>query len=104
LRAEAEAYGIRVSALCPGFVDTAIFENAIGVKRDKQEVLDNLQLPLLPVDKAVRAILRGVERNQGTIVFPSSSRVLWRLMRINPALLKPLWRATLRQLRKPRAG
>jgi NAD(P)-dependent dehydrogenase (short-subunit alcohol dehydrogenase family) len=100
LRIEAEAFGVRVSAVCPGFIETAIYENAIGVKRDKQEVLAAIRLPIMPVQDAVRAILRGVERNQGTIVFPASARLLWRLMRMNPALLTPLWRSTLRQFRK----
>ncbi len=100
LRAEAKAYGVRVSAVCPGFIDTAIFENAIGVKRDRHETLRAIRLPILPVRDAVRRILRGVERNQATIVFPASARFLWRLMRLNPALLSPLWRTTLGQLRK----
>jgi NAD(P)-dependent dehydrogenase (short-subunit alcohol dehydrogenase family) len=100
LRAEARTYGVRVSAVCPGFVETAIYENAIGVKRDKQELLDAIRLPIMPVKKAALAILRGVERNRGTIVFPASARMLWRLMRMNPALLTPLWRGALKQLRK----
>jgi NAD(P)-dependent dehydrogenase (short-subunit alcohol dehydrogenase family) len=104
LRTEAKAFGVRVSAVCPGFVDTPIFENAIGVKRDKQEVLKNLRLPLMPVQDAARAILHGVERNQATIVFPASARLLWRLMRVNPVLLQPLWRRTLEQMRVQRLG
>jgi NAD(P)-dependent dehydrogenase (short-subunit alcohol dehydrogenase family) len=100
LRAEAKAYGVRVNAVCPGFIQTAIFENAIGIKPNKQEMLDAIRLPVLPVGEAVRAILRGVERNQATIVFPASARVLWRLMRLHPRLLSPLWRATLEKLRK----
>src|SRR5581483_3492891 len=101
LRVEAKAYGVRVSAVCPGFIDTAIYENAIGVKRDRQETLKNIRLPVLPVQDAVRAILRGVEHNQATIVFPPSARLLWRLMRMNPALLTPLWRRTVQHLRRP---
>jgi len=100
LRTEAKAFGVRVSAVCPGFVDTAIYENAIGVKVDKQEVLDAIRLPILPVKDAARAILRGVERNQGLIVFPAIARVLWWLARIHPALLTPFWGQTLLQLRK----
>jgi NAD(P)-dependent dehydrogenase (short-subunit alcohol dehydrogenase family) len=102
LRAEAKLYGVRVSAVCPGFIQTAIYENAIGVKPDKQKLMDTIRLPIMPVANAVRAILRGVERNRGTIVFPGSARVLWRLMRMNPALLTPLWRRALQQLRKNR--
>jgi len=39
LRAEAEAFGVRVSVVCPGFVDTAIYGSAIGVQIDKDEFL-----------------------------------------------------------------
>jgi NAD(P)-dependent dehydrogenase (short-subunit alcohol dehydrogenase family) len=99
LRVEAKPYGVRVSAVCPGFIQTAIFENAIGVKRDKEETLKSIRLPVLPVETATRAILRGVERNRGTIVFPASARLLWWLMRLNPSLLGPLWRKTLGELR-----
>jgi NAD(P)-dependent dehydrogenase (short-subunit alcohol dehydrogenase family) len=101
LRLEARAYGVRVSAVCPGFIDTAIFENAIGVKRDKQETIDAIRLPILPVKDAARAILRGVERNQGTIVFPRSARLLWRMMRLHPSLLAPFWSKALGQLKRP---
>ncbi len=41
LRAEGEALGVRASVVCPGFVDTAIYENAIGVKLDKQDLLES---------------------------------------------------------------
>jgi len=102
LRSEARAYGVAVSAVCPGFVDTAIYENAIGVKVDKKEVLDTIRLPIMPVKDAARAILRGVERNQATIVFPAIARVLWWLVRIHPALLTPFWSRTLLKLRARR--
>jgi NAD(P)-dependent dehydrogenase (short-subunit alcohol dehydrogenase family) len=101
LRLEARTYGVRVSAVCPGFVDTAIFENAIGVKRDKQKTLDSIRLPILPVKDAAQAILRGVERNQGMIVFPGSARLLWRMMRLHPSLLGPFWHRTLGRLKRP---
>jgi len=41
LRSEAESMGVRVSVVCPGFVDTAIYDNAIGVKVDKDKFLPN---------------------------------------------------------------
>ena len=50
LRAEADGFGVRVSVVCPGFVDTAIYENAIGVKVDKDEFL--AKLPVRPVSAA----------------------------------------------------
>jgi len=102
LRAEAEALGVRVSVVCPGFVETAIFENSIGVKFEKSAVLERLRMALMPAADAARAILRGVERNQGIIVFPGSARLLWRLSRIHPALLAPFRRRVLKGMRELR--
>ena len=99
LRDEAQGWGVRVSVVCPGFIDTAIFENAIGIKVDKKEVLRNLKLPLLPAGEAACEILRGVERNRSIIVFPASARLLWRLTRIHPGLLAPFRRRILSGLR-----
>jgi NAD(P)-dependent dehydrogenase (short-subunit alcohol dehydrogenase family) len=99
LRAEGEALGVRASVACPGFVDTAIFENAIGVKLDKQDLLDRLRLPILPAADAATAILDGVARNRGVIVFPGSARLLWRLARFTPWLMAPLSRYMVQRLR-----
>jgi len=104
LRAEAEVYGVRASVVCPGFVDTNIYENAIGVKVNKDEMLKRLKLPLLPVADAASAILRGVERNRGVIVFPASARVMWRLTQFAPWLLRPLQRRMTAGLRELHSG
>lgn len=102
LRAEAEALGVRASVVCPGFIDTAIFDNAIGVRMDKEDLLKKLRLPLMGVDGAARAILRGVERNEGMIVSPWSARLLWRVTRFCPWLMRPLLRRMTAQLREVR--
>jgi NAD(P)-dependent dehydrogenase (short-subunit alcohol dehydrogenase family) len=99
LRGEGEALGVRANVVCPGFVDTAIYENAIGVRLDKQELLDKLGLPVMPAREAALAILRGTERNQGVIVFPRSARILWLLTRLSPRLLEPFQRRMIQQLR-----
>ncbi len=87
LRVEAETRGVRASVACPGFVDTAIFDNAIGIKLHKHDLLAKMRLPLMPVRDAALEILRGVERNQGVIVFPGSARMLWRMARFGPPWL-----------------
>ena len=102
LRAEAEDTGVRVSVVCPGFVDTAIYENAIGVKIDKDEFLAKLPVRLVSAPDAARAILRGVERNQAIIVFPFYARLLWWLTRIHPGALRRFHRKTLANLRAMR--
>jgi NAD(P)-dependent dehydrogenase (short-subunit alcohol dehydrogenase family) len=102
LRAEAEGLGVRVSVVCPGFVDTAIFENAIGVEIDKDEFVAKLPLRLVPAKDAARAILRGVEHNKAIIVFPFYARLLWWLIRINPSALAGFHRKMLANLRAVR--
>jgi NAD(P)-dependent dehydrogenase (short-subunit alcohol dehydrogenase family) len=102
LRAEAESLGVRVSVVCPGFVDTAIYENAIGVKIDKDEFLAKLPVRLVSAPDAARAILRGVERNAAIIVFPFYARLMWWLTRINPSALGGFHRRMLANMRKDR--
>jgi NAD(P)-dependent dehydrogenase (short-subunit alcohol dehydrogenase family) len=92
MRAEAEGLGVRVSVVCPGFIDTAIYENAIGVKVDREEFLAKLPVRLVTAPDAARAILRGVERNRAIIVFPFYARLLWWLTRIHPGSLRGLHR------------
>ncbi len=99
MRAEAEVYGVRVSVVCPGFIDTAIYENSIGLKVDKEEFLRKLPVKLVSAPDAARAILRGVERNESHIVFPFYARLAWWLARLNPAILDGLHRRTLQSMR-----
>jgi NAD(P)-dependent dehydrogenase (short-subunit alcohol dehydrogenase family) len=99
LRVEGKALGVRASVVCPGFVDTAIHENAVGVKLDKNDLLKKLGLPIMPAAEAARLILRGTERNQAVIVFPWSARWLWRLTRFSPWLLPPLQQRMIGRLR-----
>jgi NAD(P)-dependent dehydrogenase (short-subunit alcohol dehydrogenase family) len=102
LRAEAAGFGVRASVVCPGFVDTAIYDSAIGVKLDRQDLLEKLRLPVISAAEAAREILKGVERNRAFIVFPRSARVLWRLTRLSPGLMEPFQRRMIAQLRTVR--
>jgi len=102
LRAEGEAFGVRVTVICPGFVDTAIYENAIGVKIDKDKFLANLPVKLVSAEYTARKILRGVERNQSIVAFPFYIRLLWWMTRIHPGALNGFHRKMLANLRAMR--
>jgi NAD(P)-dependent dehydrogenase (short-subunit alcohol dehydrogenase family) len=75
LRAEADGSGVSVSVVCPGFVDTNIYDNAIGMKVDKQRFLAKLPVRILTASDAARTILRGVDRHEAMIVFPFYARL-----------------------------
>lgn len=102
LRAEAEDLGVKVSAVCPSYIQTRIFDASTYVRSSKEEVLSLIPFKMMEVGEAVRQILRGVERNQALIVLPGYARFLWRLARLFPGM--PLWlnRKTVRDFRKRR--
>jgi NAD(P)-dependent dehydrogenase (short-subunit alcohol dehydrogenase family) len=104
MRAEADEFGVRVSVVCPGFIDTAIYDNSIGMKIDTQEFLAKLPVRLVTAPDAAREILSGVERNQSIIVFPFYARLAWWLIRLHPSLLDRFHRRTLGQLRAMTRG
>lgn len=102
LRAEGEALGVRVSAVCPGFIESNIFRDTPFVNVRREPILDALPFRPLDTDLAARRILDGVARNRAIISFPFYARLLWRLYRLWPGLLTPLSRRMVRDLRRVR--
>jgi NAD(P)-dependent dehydrogenase (short-subunit alcohol dehydrogenase family) len=100
LRIEAAEFGVKVSAICPGFVDTQIYQNAdlVGIRLDA--LLQTIPFKIIPTDQAVRTILRGVSRNQTLIVFPFYARLLWFLVRYCYPLVSWIGRDTFRKFIK----
>lgn len=94
LRAEAALHGVRVNVLCPGAVDTPILdrlpdpdlpstESAPVTARRYLAVVG--QQPV-DVDRFARLALKGIRRDRGIIVVPTSARSLWYLHRLSPSL------------------
>jgi NAD(P)-dependent dehydrogenase (short-subunit alcohol dehydrogenase family) len=102
LRYEGGGHGVRVTAVCPGFVKTGIYENATYNRVEQAAAFAQIPFPLMELDTAVRKILHGVARNRELIVFPAYARILWWLTRWAPALTAPVHRKTIRDLRKIR--
>lgn len=92
LRAEARAYGVRVSAACPAFVRT----NLRATTRARLGPLavhphpDDAHIHRLAPEACARAILRGVARNQALILTPWPAAVGWRLYQLWPGLFERL--------------
>jgi len=95
LHYEAEAFGVKVSALCPSFVDTPIFAASQGINMDTAKVQAQMakQKKMSPEQFAALA-LRDLERNRPIVcpmplrrtmdvffaLFPAAHRSLMRLV------------------------
>ena len=101
LRAEAADLGVRVSVVCPGFIETPIFHTSKVVKLDRDKALAEISKPMA-ADQCAREILRGVERNKPTIVVTTSAKVLWRLYRYTPWLLSLFGKRFVKKMREIR--
>tara|TARA_B110000037_G_scaffold223087_1_gene301923 strand:- start:66 stop:884 length:819 start_codon:yes stop_codon:yes gene_type:complete len=77
LRSEAEAYGVRVSVACPGYVNSAIFSQDRIVGADRDAMVRDLPVKMMSTDEAAFGFLKGVSKGKNTIVFPFTARFLW---------------------------
>ena len=102
LRAEGEALGVGVSAVCPGFIESNIYTASEAVNVPQEMLLDQVPFKKVPADDAARRILDGVARNKPIIVFPWYAHLIWWLYRLSPRTAAPLGRQAIRDLRKIR--
>ena len=100
LRAEARGLGVKVSTLCPSFIESAIYENSIRAGLGDTAVRSLLAFPIVPLDEGVRMLLEGVERNDELVVVPKLARSLWRVVRWAPGLLEGKMDAMMAKFRK----
>jgi NAD(P)-dependent dehydrogenase (short-subunit alcohol dehydrogenase family) len=105
LRLEAQAYGVRVSVLCPGVIRTPILESGGRHGRlraflppDEQRALWEHLRPMDP-DAFARRALDAVARNRGVIVVPSWWRVVRFLNGVFPRLADVVTQPQLRAIR-----
>ena len=95
LRLEAKRHAVRVTLVCPGFVETEIYRRGDVPANFGPDPGGLVPFKKLGVDSAVRAILKGVARNRARVVFPALWRWCWRLWRISPVLFAPAARIML---------
>jgi NAD(P)-dependent dehydrogenase (short-subunit alcohol dehydrogenase family) len=103
LRAEAADLGVKVTVICPGFVQTNIFDASPWRKIDKDEIVKKIPFKMIEAKEAARIILRGVQRNKAMIVFPGYAKFFWFLSRISAKLIAPIDRKTVKDFRATRS-
>jgi NAD(P)-dependent dehydrogenase (short-subunit alcohol dehydrogenase family) len=90
LRAEAAGRGVKVSVICPGFVDTPLLTNVnpglpqTTMSGDATTDIQQSSPKFYTAEKLARDIMRGIGKNHALIVAPASGRVAWRGMRFTP--------------------
>ncbi|MEV4676307.1 MULTISPECIES: SDR family NAD(P)-dependent oxidoreductase [Actinomadura] len=90
LRAEAAGRGVKVSVVCPSFVDTPLLHNVnpdlpeTALSGDATGDIAKASPRLYTAEKLARDIMRGVAKNQALIVAPAHGRLAWRGVRLNP--------------------
>jgi len=104
LRTEASGLGVKVSVVCPGFIDTPLKEKLGYRNMDKHASMKALPFELYSAEACAEDILRGVEHDRPVIVTPGHARLLWGLYRAAPRAF--IWANTRaaresRKLRRP---
>ena len=102
LRIEGEDLGVKVSVVCPGFIESNIYTASEAVNLPGEKLAEDIPFSKVPADVAARRILKGIARNEAVIVFPGYAKFFWWLERFNRNLGLPLSRRLIRDIRKLR--
>jgi short-subunit dehydrogenase len=91
LREEASKYGVKVSVVVPGLVDTNIFATAHNLNGyDYARAVERVPFGKVSPQRAADYILAGVAKNRRVITFPAYNRVIISLYRMFPTRIARL--------------
>jgi NADP-dependent 3-hydroxy acid dehydrogenase YdfG len=100
LRIEGRDLGVKVSVVCPGYIQTAIFHDMKVIQMDRDQIFQSLsKIKGMSPKACASVILRGVQRNKAIIMVTRLAKVFWMLQRISPALMRGLLLWKLREFR-----
>jgi NAD(P)-dependent dehydrogenase (short-subunit alcohol dehydrogenase family) len=102
LRAEATDLGVKVSVVCPGYIQTTMLEKSATLGAENADVLRNIPFKLCTAEDCARHALDGVARNRAIIAFPFYMRLLTFIYHLFPGISAFLVRQMVRDFRKIR--
>lgn len=111
LRGEAQQYGIKVSALCPGYIQTPMHKRAVNVSDfidSEQDLKINNSMNSIfrypTAESCVNQMMRGVRRNKAIIVSPKRHKVFWWVERLFPAFATRIWPMIIKKMKTDSAN
>jgi short-subunit dehydrogenase len=87
LRAEAAQHGVKVTAVCPGFIDTDLVHHSELRGMDRARAMSGLPKLTTP-EACAAAALRGVRKNMAVVVVTGHGKLLSGLQRLSPDLMQ----------------
>ena len=85
LRMEAFEYGVKVSCVCPGIIDTPMVDTFESRNLDRAAVVESLPVKPQSVEECAKAILYGVRKNHAVIVVTRHAKLIHNLHRFFPS-------------------
>jgi NAD(P)-dependent dehydrogenase (short-subunit alcohol dehydrogenase family) len=104
LRVEAATHGVNVTAICPGFIDTPLKDNAKLLGLDRDRMLEAIPSELMSADDCARHALRGVAKNRPIVLVTRLAKVAHWLHRFWPGATHRLAALQLDRTRKAAIG
>jgi NAD(P)-dependent dehydrogenase (short-subunit alcohol dehydrogenase family) len=103
LRVEGRDLGVKVSVVCPGFIESNIYTASEVVNAPKEKIMNSIPFKKVRTEDAARKILEGVARNREIIIFPTYAKVIWWMSRLCRPSLNPGLNKSIRDFRRLRS-
>ncbi len=100
LRIEGQDLGVKVTALCPGFIESNIYEAATTVGFPNEVMRKLVPFKLVETEVAIDIMLRGVAAGKELVILPRYGKMLWWLIRFAPGNVRQLGLRSIRALRR----
>jgi short-subunit dehydrogenase len=89
LRLEGMFHGVKTSVVCPGFIDTPIYQTTVNVSKtftnEKMKIFMS-KMKMTSAEKCAKIIMKGIIKNKSIITVTPLARNMWLMYRLFPEL------------------